>query len=98
MEQPVQPAAEIPQTTEGEGKEPTHTHPAIVHSHDHYHVTHHHTGGLLGEFEHRTYWHTHEHDHSALTHSHDYTHEDEDEHHAKEAHVHDHAHPSQSPG
>ncbi|MCL6567641.1 MAG: SDR family oxidoreductase, partial [Meiothermus silvanus] len=91
---------EIEQTVEGEGREHTHTHPAIVHSHDHYHVSHHHRsglGGALGEFEHRTYWHTHDHNHTELTHSHDYDHTDEDEHHGKEAHIHDHAAPTHSP-
>ena len=29
------------------------------HTHDHDHVTHHHKGGVLDEFEHRAYWHTH---------------------------------------
>ena len=33
------------QRTEGAGKEPVHTHPARTHSHDRYHVSHHHAGG-----------------------------------------------------
>ncbi|MBI3968069.1 MAG: PQQ-dependent sugar dehydrogenase, partial [Chloroflexi bacterium] len=45
------------QRTEGQGAEPEHTHLARVHSHDHYHVSHHHRDGLLTEWEHRTYWH-----------------------------------------
>ena len=84
------------QRTEGEGRATTHTHPATTHTHDHYHVTHHHRGGPLGEWEHRTSWHTHEHNHNSLTHSHDYGNEDEEREHAKEAHDHDHAHPTQS--
>jgi hypothetical protein len=79
------------------GPATTHTHPATTHTHDHYHVTHHHRGGPLGEWEHRTSWHTHEHNHNLLTHSHDYGNEDEEREHAKEAHDHDHAHPTQSP-
>ena len=41
------------QRTEGEGKQPEHTHPARTHNHDHNHVSHHHKGGMLGEWEHR---------------------------------------------
>jgi hypothetical protein len=85
------------QQTEGEGKEPTHTHPAVTHSHDHYPVTHHRRGTPIGEWEHRTYWHTHEHNHNELTHTHDYSREEEDQHHAKRGHVHDHHTPTQSP-
>jgi len=33
-------------------KEREHAHSAVVHTHDHYHVTHHHTGTVLGEFDH----------------------------------------------
>jgi hypothetical protein len=86
------------QQTEGEGREPTHTHETVTHTHDHYHVTHHHRGGIagVGEWEHRTSWHTHEHTHLPLTHSHDYNREDEAAHHGKEAHIHDHAHPTGS--
>ena len=85
------------QRTEGEGRAPEHTHPATVHSHDHWHVSHHHQGGLGDDFEHRASWHTHAHNHSELTHSHDYSREDEERDHAKEAHVHDHAAPTESP-
>ena len=70
------------QTTVGdEAQQQEHMHPAQVHSHDHYHVTHHHTGGPLGEFDHRAHYHSHEHD-------------NEDEDHGKEAHVHDHNEPA----
>ncbi|MGZ3677454.1 MAG: hypothetical protein ACXWQR_02670 [Ktedonobacterales bacterium] len=86
------------QRTEGEGREATHSHPAVTHTHDHYHVTHHHRDGVLGEWEHRTHWHTHEHDHTPLTHSHNYSRDDEEQEHGKEAHIHDHAHPTESPG
>ena len=84
------------QTTHGEGAQQAHTHPATVHTHDDYHVSHHHKDGMLGEWEHRTFWHTHEHNHASLTHSHDYSLEDEQGEHAKEAHVHDHEAPAQS--
>ncbi len=85
------------QFTQGQGKQPEHTHEAVTNTHDHYHVTHHHRGGVLGEFDHRAYWHTHAHNHNALTHSHDDAHGDEEQEHGKEAHVHDHAAPTQSP-
>lgn len=85
------------QQTEGEGRAGTHTHPDIVHTHDHYHVTHHHRGGPLGEWDHHTNWHTHAHNHNALTHSHDYDQDEEEREHDKEAHIHDHAAPTESP-
>jgi hypothetical protein len=44
-----------------------HQHAAEVHTHDHWHVTHQHTGGPLGEFAHRSHYHMHEHDHAAPT-------------------------------
>ena len=89
---------DVPQRIEGEGKSPEHTHIARVHEHDHYHISHHHKGGLLNEWEHRTYWHTPAHNHAPLTHSHDYDHENEEDEHAKEAHIHDHEAPTTSPG
>jgi hypothetical protein len=55
------------QRTEGEGREPEHTHPAVTHSHDHWHVSHH--VNEAGEVEHRVYWHTHSHNHAGLTHT-----------------------------
>src|SRR5438105_11805488 len=85
------------QRTEGQGKQPEHTHPATLHEHDHYHVTHEHSDNPLNEWVHRTYWHTHEHNHASLTHSHDQSRQEEDERHAKEAHVHDHTSPTKSP-
>jgi len=36
-----------------------HRHPAQVHTHDHWHVTHEHTGGPMGEFAHRSHYHVH---------------------------------------
>src|SRR5437870_5954041 len=47
-----------------------HSHPAVIHSHDHYHVTHHHSEGALGEFEHRSHYYEHAHTHASLTHAH----------------------------
>ena len=85
------------QRTEGRGDQPEHTHADAVHTHDHWHVSHHH-GGLLGEFSHRSYWHTHTHNHSAMTHGHDYDVKDEEREHDKEAHIHDHTAPATSPG
>ncbi len=83
---------------EGEGSQPEHSHRPLVHAHDHYHVSHHHDGSALGEWEHRTYWHTHEHNHEPLLHCHHYSASDEREEHGKEAHLHDHAAPARSPG
>ena len=88
-------SSSVKQRTDGNGREPEHLHPATVHSHDHYHVSHHHKGGLGGEWDHRTYWHTHEHNHAPLQHSHDYSAGEEEDGHAKEAHVHDHVSPAQ---
>lgn len=82
------------QRVEGEGRQPEHRHEAMVHTHDHYHVSHHHGGGLLGSWEHRTFWHTHEHNHNAMMHSHDYSEQDERDQHGKEAHIHDHSAPA----
>lgn len=83
------------QHSEGHGKEAEHTHPPMTHSHDHYHVTHYHKGGVLSDWDHRTAWHTHEHNHAPLTHSHDYSREDEEKEHGKESHIHDHTAPAQ---
>ena len=85
----------VTQRTEGEGREPEHTHPPVEHTHDHWHVSHHVTSD--GQVEHRVSWHTHAHNHSELTHSHDYRRQEEEEHHAREAHIHDHAAPTESP-
>jgi hypothetical protein len=87
---------ETPQWTAGEGREGTHIHPATVHEHDHYHVSHHHKDGLMSDWEHRTYWHSHEHNHAELKHSHDYDLEAEVTNHAQEAHIHDHVEPAHS--
>jgi hypothetical protein len=77
-----------------EAKEQEHVHEAIVHGHDHYHVSHHHTGGPLGEFEHRARYHAHQHDHGQLVHGHKHDPEQEEQDHGKEAHVHDHTNPT----
>jgi hypothetical protein len=75
------------------GKE-EHTHPGDLHSHDHYHVSHHHTGGLLGEFTHRAHYHQHEHSHAPLVHAHEKYDEDQERaDHNGTAHVHDHEDP-----
>ena len=93
-------AQETEQKVEGIGHEPAHSHPEVVHSHDYYHVSHHHRSGVegaLSEWEHRTFWHTHAHNHNVTIHSHDYKHVDEEAHHASEAHIHDHDAPTRSP-
>ncbi len=72
-----------------------HRHPAEIHMHDHWHVTHEHTGGPLGEFAHRSHYHSHEHNHSLLIHAHKDRYEaDERRKHDSVAHVHDHADPT----
>lgn len=72
-----------------------HSHAPMVHTHDHYHVTHHHTGTVLGEFDHRSEYHQHEHNHAPLVHAHkDRDQGDESVDHDKEAHVHDHSAPT----
>ena len=81
------------QRTEGAGREPEHTHPATIHTHDHFHVTHVHVAGADPEWRHQANWHTHEHDHRVVVHSHDYAKDNEDQHHGRRAHVHDHEHP-----
>jgi len=37
------------QYAQGEGKEPQHSHPSAT-THDHYHVSHHHGGKVIGEW------------------------------------------------
>ena len=82
------------QTTVGDkAKDQEHSHPEVIHVHDHYHVTHRHTGGPFGEFEHKARYHSHEHNHAALVHGHSGG-ADEDDEHEKDAHVHDHEMPT----
>lgn len=72
-----------------------HSHSALLHTHDHYHVTHHHKGGLLGEFEHRTRYHLHEHNHAPLVHAHESQNKDDERaDHDSTAHTHDHEAPT----
>src|SRR3954454_14156344 len=72
-----------------------HPHEAVVHMHDHYQVSHHHSGGVLGEFEHRTAYHEHEHNHAPLVHAHGNRSETEErEDHDGTAHTHDHDAPT----
>jgi hypothetical protein len=87
----------VEQSSRDRKSNPVHTHPETVHSHDHYHITHHHSGGMLGEWDHRTSWHTHNHNHNQFTHAHDFDTNDEEAEHAKESHVHDHSSPADSP-
>lgn len=46
-----------------------HAHKAMVHDHEHWHVTHN-WSDTAGTFEHLGSRHSHEHDHAALTHAH----------------------------
>jgi hypothetical protein len=68
-----------------------HHHDAMVHDHEHWHVTHNYRP-MSGGFEHLSWKHSHEHDHAAMTHAH-WPHEDFDAEHAGEAHDHDHGEP-----
>jgi hypothetical protein len=72
-----------------------HSHDAVVHTHDHYHVTHHHSDGALGEFEHRSHYHLHEHNHALLVHAlRNRSETDEQADHDGTAHIHDHGAPA----
>jgi hypothetical protein len=73
-----------------------HGHETLTHTHDHYHVSHHHRSGeMLGAFDHKSTYHSHEHDHGPLVHAHkDRDAEDERKMHDEMAHTHDHAMPS----
>lgn len=71
----------------------SHVHSAIVHSHEHHHVTHYvHTRKGV---EHLLTSHRHQHNHSHLEHAH-LPHEDIPREHLHEAHIHEHAHPTES--
>jgi hypothetical protein len=84
----------VDQTVVGD-VENEHSHAGQIHSHDHYHVSHHHTGGPLGEFEHRAHYHQHEHNHARLVHAHEkYDEATEGADHAAMAHTHDHEAPT----
>ena len=72
-----------------------HSHAALLHTHDHYHVSHRHLGHPTGEFEHQSNYHTHEHNHAPVLHGHrGRSAEDELEEHNATAHVHDHDSPT----
>ncbi|MGI8586904.1 MAG: hypothetical protein ACR2M0_04350 [Chloroflexia bacterium] len=68
-------------------------HKTTVHTHDHWHVSHHHIGQGANEFEHRSTYHTHEHSHSGYEFEADHPEEHSDGDHASKAHVHDHSNP-----
>ena len=86
-----------PESDPGSGEE-FHLHEAVVQSHEHYHISHHHRDNMvLGEWSHRASSHSHLHNHTALEHSHDYDIDDETREHEHEAHVHDHESPADSP-
>jgi hypothetical protein len=72
-----------------------HGHQAMLHRHEHAHITHHCQGGLGGPVEHLVAAHDHEHNHPALGHAHQ-PHENFEREHGHEGHIHDHAHPEQS--
>jgi len=69
----------------------SHEHEALVHEHEHWHVTHN-WDESRQTFEHLAARHSHEHDHASVTHSH-VPHRDFESEHAGEAHIHDHDEP-----
>jgi hypothetical protein len=77
-----------------EAKRQEHHHAPETHEHDHYHVSHHHTGGPLGEFEHRSRYHSHSHNHAEIVHAHEMSPDEEVADHAATAHIHDHDAPT----
>src|SRR5438067_11247208 len=68
-----------------------HAHEAVVHPHEHYHVTHNYND-RAGGFDHFSWKHVHDHDHAGVSHRH-YPHQDFEREHHGEAHVHDHGEP-----
>jgi hypothetical protein len=66
-----------------------HDHDAMVHDHQHVHVTHYLRHG--SDLEHELATHAHPHDHPAVAHQHE-AHTDSAKEHEREAHVHDHRH------
>lgn len=72
-----------------------HDHEALVHEHEHWHVTHNWSENAR-TFEHLAAHHAHKHDHAALTHAH-VPHQDFESEHRGEAHVHDHDQPVDTP-
>ncbi len=72
-----------------------HSHQAVVHGHEHPHVTHHCKGGAGGAVEHLVATHAHEHNHAAVEHAH-VPHQNAEREHAHECHIHDHSHPTES--
>lgn len=70
----------------------THEHPAVVHGHEHFHLTHYAHQNEPANLEHLLSSHGHDHNHAAVQHLH-VPHDNADAEHRREAHVHDHAHP-----
>ena len=71
-----------------------HAHEAMVHDHEHWHVTHN-WSDTAGTFEHLASRHSHQHSHAPLEHTH-VAHADVAREHAGEAHIHDHEDPAGS--
>lgn len=69
-----------------------HKHDAMVHTHEHVHITHHAKGGSA-QIEHLVSTHSHEHNHAAVDHSHA-PHRNVEQEHSHEAHIHNHEHPA----
>ena len=71
-----------------------HDHEAVVHDHEHFHVTHYSRPGE--DITHMEATHAHDHNHPAVSHEHE-QHEDPEKEHQREGHIHDHARPEESP-
>ena len=65
-----------------------HDHAAVVHAHEHVHVTHN-RNEMTGGFDHLSSEHEHDHDHAKVAHAH-FPHRDFEQEHRYEAHDHDH--------
>jgi len=78
------------------GGGPVLEHEPTVHTHDHWHVSHHHIGSGANDFEHRSTYHSHEHSHAGYDYQADHPEEHREADHAAKAHVHDHANPADS--
>jgi len=73
----------------------SHHHDAMVHGHEHVHVTYYHRPDE--DVTHLVATHDHEHNHPDMTHAHQ-PHEYPEKEHHREGHIHDHASPAASPG
>ncbi len=71
-----------------------HSHRALLHNHEHFHITHHAKEGEVLAIEHLAAIHAHMHNHIGIDHSHG-AHLDEEREHMHEGHIHDHSDPTE---